>query len=359
MDDAATLLHFLRADEVSPEGLEEAWPRLLWQAVKNDIQFPVADALATALDNPPEALVESLAMYRVGLEGFWSTVALTRDLLVDKGLDPVFIKTLRLHTYYDSNLDILVSRDQWPMVDQALAPAGFRRATRRTDLGKFLLEPDKGWYHAPEGLTPVHVYPTVSWHGMEFIPARRVLDGAVERRFLGTTFLGPSWTEDLMIHCAHTVYENYEIKLGELFHIVTVCQKDGIDVGAMVGVAQGHGWARALDLVLGTVKGLWSTCMSGEALDFPIGRQRRPTLPISFPLAYPREELLMAWFQRSWHHALRGRVDYALRELWRHPAYRLYKKVLSKPRGPEVRLAPLLSGPRSLGGERRWPWDAP
>ncbi len=327
MDDSPTLLHLLRGEEVFPEGLEGAWPRLLRKAVKNDIQVPVAETLAAALPDPPEGLVEARARYRAGLESFWSTVALARDLLRDKGLDPVFVKTLRVHTYYDSNLDILVPRDGWPLVDRALIPAGFRRATRRTDLGKFLLEPDKAWYHPPGGLTPVHVYPTVSWHGMEFIPARRVLDAAVDRRFMGRGFLGPSWTDDLLIHCAHTVFENYEIKLGELHHIASVCLKDGIDCRAMIGVAKDHGWPRALDLVLGTVKGLWSGLLPGTPLDFPIGRERGPMPPISFPLPYPPEELVMAWFQRSGYHALRGRVDYALRELWRHPAYRLYKKM--------------------------------
>ncbi len=331
MDDVATLLHLLRGAEIFPEDVKGAWPHLLRNAVKNDIQFPVAEALAAAFHDPPQVLVEALQRYRAGLDRFWSTVALARDLLRDKGLDPVFLKTLRLHPYFDSNLDILITRDLWPLVDLALTPAGFRRATRRTDLGKFLLEPDKGWYHPPAGMTPVHVYPTVSWHGMEFIPARRVLDAAVDRRFMGRSFLGPAWTDDLLIHCAHTVFENYEIKLGELYHIAAVCAMDGIDYGAMVGVARDHGWARALDLVLGTVKGVWSALVPEAPLDFPIGRERNPTPPITFPLPYPPEELVMAWFQRSGYHALRGRMDYALRELWRHPAYRLYKRVWASP----------------------------
>jgi hypothetical protein len=177
----------------------------------------------------------------------------------------------------------------------------------------------------------MHVYPTVSWHGMELIPARRVLDAAVDRRFVGRGFLGPAWTDDLLIHCAHTVFENYEIKLGELHHLAAVCVTEGIDYGSMVGVAKDHGWARALDLVLGTVKGLWSGLIPEEPLDFPIGRERRPTPPINFSLPYPPEELVMAWFQRSGCHARRGRLDYALRELWRHPAYRLCKKVWAQP----------------------------
>jgi hypothetical protein len=101
--------------------MKGAWPRLLRKAVKNDIQFPVAEALATAFHDPPQELVKSLERYRAGLDRFWSTVALTRDLLRDEGLDPVFIKTLRLQAYYDSNLDILVPQDQWPLVDGALA----------------------------------------------------------------------------------------------------------------------------------------------------------------------------------------------------------------------------------------------
>lgn len=293
------------------------------------------EATEELLDPPPKGLPELLIKCRRDLGYFWDTVARVRELLSAEGLDPVFIKTLRTYPYYDSNLDILVTEDEWASVERALLPAGFRRATWRRDWGKFLLEPDKDWYHAPAPYTPVHVYPKVSWHGMAFIPATEVLETAMERSFMGRTFLGPAWTQDVMIHCPHTVYENYTLKLGEFIHMVTVLKGRSVDPGRLWEVAQRFAWTGALDYVLGLVKGLHSQFMPWEPpLTFPIGQAKAPKGEEApeFPIAYPRRALLPMWLQRSGYHLRHGRLNSAAKELWRHPAYKFYKRVLRRAR---------------------------
>lgn len=306
---------------------ETAWGELHMLARSNDIQIPFLEGAARCA-SPPEQIDAWLESSRRELNRFWSTVDEVRSLLLAQGLDPVFIKTLRSYPYCDSNLDILVPKESWPLIEAALVPAGFERATWRRDWGKFLLEPDKDWYHPPPGLTPVHVYPRISWHGMEFIPAAEILETAERRSFMGHEFVAPAWTQDLMIHCPHTVYENYGMRLGEFLHIATTLSIQRIDLDRLFEVADRGAWAGSVEFVLGLVKALHPTLMPwGRRL--PDQVHALPEVEAwarEFPLEYPRSDLRRMWMDRSRYHLLRGRLNSAAKELWRHPAYKLYKR---------------------------------
>lgn len=300
---------------------------LVDSARKNGIQLPIISEMVKTTPNPSKEMIATYNIIKGEYSYFWATVKRINELFKDDHLDLLIIKTKRKYPFYNGDVNILVRQSDWYYAVELLSKNGWKKAEKRKDLKKFFFEPDKLWFYGNETLYPVHLHRTISWHGLEYIPGNLIFLNCVKQNIEGVDIQTPSNTFDILIHCAHTIFENYELKLGEAYHVIKVMEKEKIDLQIMIDVAREYGWSKGLNLAVGTIKALNDTYPMGNVSNDDL----IPAIPIvnnnvSFPYKYDKGHLLETWLERSGFHLIKEKsVKKSLRELWRHPAYYLYK----------------------------------
>ena len=200
------------------------------------------------------------------------------DCLFDGNDVPyVVIKTRMLHEFQPWDLNVLVPSERWSTATNLLTEHGWRRTgLREHPLAR--TEPGKRLYKHGEKY-PVHLHKHVSWNGIVYLPAANVISSRVREEEI----FYPDLVTDTIIHCAHSVFENYKLTLGEAYQIQQVLGKNPEQDRA---VATEQGWERGYDLALQTAVNVMDVLDAGET----------PALPNK----YPTKALLKAWNQHAW-----------------------------------------------------------
>lgn len=260
---------------------------------------------------------------------FWRTVARLHEVLTAAGITPVFLKCRRHYPYGDGNVDVLVSRGDWPRVIQALEAAEWRVPPRAVRIKQNLIEKSKLKLPArTDGLYPAHLYGAVSWRYqsdvgflpqgearnpfLEAVPLRSLWAGAPE-----VEVLMPTRAADLLIHGAQTVFENYRLYLGEALYMDHLWRTlPASEVAAVEELARGRGALPVLRLVR-------------AHLDDRLARPF-PWPPGSWPnnLAFPA--LLSTWTVRAGRRWGEGKRVRAVEELF---GYFLFATLYAGKRG--------------------------
>lgn len=307
--------------------IEDQHKVLVAFARKNGIQVPIISEMVKTTPNPSKKLIEAYNKIKGEYSYFWATVKKINELFKDAHLDLLLIKTKRKYPFYNGDVNILVRQSDWHYAVELLSKSGWEKAEKRKDLKKFFFEPDKLWFYGNETLYPVHLHRTISWHGLEYIPENLILSNCIKQNIEGVDIHTTSYTFDILIHCAHTIFENYELKLGEAYHVIRVMEKEKIDLQLMIDVAREYGWIKGLNLAMSTIKAFNDTFSMGNMSNDDL----IPAMPsvnenISFPYGYTKRHLFEAWIERAVFHLIKEKsVKKSLRELWRHPAYYSYK----------------------------------
>lgn len=179
-------------------------------AERNKIGHPFLEHLA-ASDDAEEWVDDRLAESTAELERFERDASLVASSLDSYGIDYALIKTRFPFPYVSWDVNLLVDEDDATDVVSLLqAEEWYRTSLREHPIAR--TEPGK-WMYEHEERTPVHLHTSVSWNGFEYIPAELVLEDTIEENDLRY----PSEEIDWLIHCAHSVFENYELTLGEAF----------------------------------------------------------------------------------------------------------------------------------------------
>ena len=132
----------------------------------------------------------------------------------------------------------------------------------------------------------------------------------------------PSLEHDILIHAAHTVFENFQITLGE-FYDASERVKATIDWKYVYQQAENNGWLFGLKLFLSALTVyadlVKKPCVLPEDLD-PWPRKLR------FPIRYPMIFQLWAFSERIFFNLRHGRLSAAVRECYAYPAFYLIEK---------------------------------
>lgn len=266
------------------------WTETLARADANDVAIPVLERLlATATGDETRSLDAELRRRRAALETFALDLERVHELLTGAGIEYAVVKTNVGHPYRPWDLNVLARKRDWPRTIDLLEDEGWTRTSfrahplARTEPGKRLYEHDVRH--------PVHLHAAVSWNGLEYLPASSVLDS----RRLEDGVFHPDPVVDATIHCAHGVFENFELTLGEALEITnvfgdgaTVADRAGgrgIEAGAVDrgrDLAVERGWPEGYELAV-------------DAAREVVARVRREPEAIELPRAYAPSSLLRAW----------------------------------------------------------------
>ena len=183
---------------------------LLDIAAANKIKYPYLRYLSDS-ETSDHIVENKIFEMKSSQQAFENDLQSVGRMLSEMGVSYAFIKTLFPFTYRGWDLNLLVSPADKDAVIQRFKREGWYRSTfrehpiARTEPKKVMLE--------HETRTPIHVHDAVGWNGVEYISAKPVLESV--REINGVRY--PSESMDWLIHCAHSVFENYELTVGEAY----------------------------------------------------------------------------------------------------------------------------------------------
>lgn len=240
------------------------------------------------------------------LVAFRDAMQETSKLLASHEIPHIYIKFRKLYRYYDSNVDVIVTKEKWQSAIAALQADGY--------LGHVMFkEPDKIMFSRLGQSVSVHLHPGVTWNGVPY------LDEDVLWRDASPSPDG-AWLElsenyDLLINLAHNVFENYEISIGDMLYFRRFLRGRSIDEERLRAVAAENGWHAGLLHVLSQVKTLV------RAWDLAEQSGHIPSFLLAYPYGIPVLSLARAFAERVAHNVASRHFRRALREVYAYPAF--------------------------------------
>lgn len=163
-------------------------------------------------------------------ETYWRTVSRLSQTLNAAGITGVFLKSRRHYPYHDTNVDILIAREDWERTIQVLDAGAWQIPSAAVRFKQNMVERSKLKLPSRDKtLVPAHLYGAVTWRyqsdvgflpnsGHEGVWLEQIrMEDAAGGPFPGgdSEILVPTFAADLLIHAAQTVFENYRLFLGE------------------------------------------------------------------------------------------------------------------------------------------------
>jgi len=211
-----------------------------------------------------------------------NTIAYAAKLLNFNHIDFVYIKLFRCYPFYDTNVDVLLPKELWKDAFRILKERGWRLPNTLKRMQQNIVEKGKIKLYPPnKRYVPLHFYETGSWRGFEYIPISVIYDNSRTIESDGVKIRIPNDEMDFLINCAHAIFENYRLTLGELYHLGKL--KENISIPD--DIPRQNGWTKAFKLVNEVVERFWNLNSDQE-------------LTIKLPLFLPMERLIECWIER-------------------------------------------------------------
>lgn len=176
------------------------------------------------------------------------------------------IKTKFPFEYRSWDINLLIDGSDRQRVIELFKYQGWYRTTlrehpiARTEPGKVMLEHEENH--------PIHLHFSVSWNGIEYVPSSLVL--ANTREIDGVQY--PTEQIDWLIHCAHSVFENYELTIGEAYLL------ENFEPFSDQRTLSNLGLSEAVELATSTAELICNQNVDAKP-----------------PIEYPKEDLFSAW----------------------------------------------------------------
>ncbi len=235
----------------------------------------------------------------------------TSDLFHKKAIPHIYIKFRKHYRYYDSNVDLLVRREQWRHAIAVLKEDGYSGHV-------MFKEPDKIMFSKPEKTVSVHLHPGVTWNGVRYFDEQDLWEHSRPSADYPAQEMNESY--DFLINLAHNVFENYEISIGDILYFQRHLQSYSLDFARMEEVAASNGWRygyqQSLAQVMEIIKAWEEAKQSGEIL---------PRL-LAYPYPISMSVLAGAFSERIASNLSGRRFGPALREVYAYPSFYVLKR---------------------------------
>jgi len=263
--------------------LHKHWEEIVEYARANEVIIPVLRYLKKLNDSGEKLNSEHqfISLFNKEMQQynlFWRNVHEIHQILSKEEIDHIFIKTIRVYECYDWDINILIDQRDWPKALKVFYDCGWRRASifshpvAQIELGKLLLERKDSF--------PIHLHKTVSWNGLEYVPSWLVLSSRSEVN--GIPY--PSKLVDALIYCAQSLFENYKLTLGEIYHLMHVFEN--VPEEDYISLARQNGWSKGAKLVIDTAKKIWNFLKDEKKIELPY--------------RYKFKSLLRVWNEHAW-----------------------------------------------------------
>jgi len=235
----------------------------------------------------------------------------TSALFEMHGIPHIYIKFRKHYLYYDSNVDVIVRKDQWAHTISILKENGYSGHV-------MFKEPDKIMFSKPGIPVSIHLHPGVTWNGVPYFSS----DNLWRNSDPSSNFTAREMTfeYDFLINIAHNLFENYDISLGDTLYFKRMLQLHSYDAERLEHVAAENGWLYGFQQVFGLVTELVETWEAAEQ------SSHIPEKLLIYPYRISKAVLVYAYSQRIAWNIAESRFGPALREIYAYPSFYALKR---------------------------------
>lgn len=212
------------------------------------------------------------------LDAYWRTVQLMSDLFTSAKIQHVFVKVARVYPFADSNVDVLIEREDAERVLQLLTESEWRHPSLHSWLIQRAVEPWKLKLPARRAsLVSAHLYMGVQWRYQAALELRGIptsckpvhtlavapvaVSGETEVRVF------PDWV-DVVLQSCEVAFENFGLSEGQAYDIAgklrSLTEEEGQTAAEL---AAANGASEALRLVSASSKWLSVNSLGGAHSD--------------------------------------------------------------------------------------------
>jgi hypothetical protein len=157
------------------------------------------------------------------------------ETLNKNDLDYVVIQTIKPFYYINHDINILVKITDWQKTINI-----FKK--EKNYKVKYYSTCSKKIFIKHRNFSPnIHLYSSLEWHGIEYLDSEPIFKNREKIDFNKTKIYIPSKNDELLITCAHSFFENQNLKISDLIEIY-FCVKNNLNLNYILGESKKYSW---------------------------------------------------------------------------------------------------------------------
>ena len=248
---------------------------------------------------------------------YQKTASYVNDFFEENKLDYSCIKAIRVYSHFNTDLNIAIRKEDFKRIIKLLEKDGWSRRSWWSQFKENIAEHGKRKLvcNKDRGLSEIHLYPGLSWHGFEYTSPEDVLNNREKIQLFNSDVFNTNNCLDLISNIGHALFERYKITSGEVFHLQSILNDISDDQMSLAeDISKKNGWHNGFMLMK----------------DFISEKYEEPAQ--NFPILINKNILWSAWIERFNFQIKNLRFFSALIEMvfnlvWSGPVYKLYSAI--------------------------------
>lgn len=272
---------------------------------------------ADIVNNEVSAVISSNIKILDSLDAYKKTADYVYKLSEKNEFDFCCIKAIRTYSHFNTDLNIAVNKYDFKKIIKLLEDDGWSRRSRWSQFKENIAERGKRKLvcDSSRGLSEIHLYPGLSWHGFEYASPEQVLENKNLIKFQGKDTYNTNKSLDLISNIGHALFERYKFTAGEIFHVGSIIDSSTeLEIENAIQITEKNGWNKSFKKTIDLIKKL------------------KESNNISYPILIKKNLLWLAWkerilFQLKSLKPISALVELLFNLIWSGPIYTLYSKI--------------------------------
>lgn len=273
--------------------------------------------LPNTIINEVAATISDNEKVAASFQAYQKTADYVEQLAIENSFEYSCIKAIRVYSHFNTDLNIAVMPEQFEKIITLLEARGWSRRSKWSQFKEDIAERGKRKLVCvpDQGLSEIHLYPGLSWHGFEYTSPRDVLNNKISVLFGESKTYNTNHSLDMVSNIGHALFERYKFTAGEVFHISTVIMAANTDdMLTAQNIAKNNGWGSGFDKTVALISDL------------------RRQEGITYPMLIDRSILWSTWrerfaFQLKHRKPFSAVLEMFFNWVWSGPIYTIYSKL--------------------------------
>ena len=232
-------------------------------------------------------------------------------------LNYTFIKAFRSYKHLNTDINISISTEKFPYVIEQLQKLGWSQRGIWSRFKENIAEHGKRklTYKIDNSIADIHLYPGLSWHGLEYVSVNDVNSNQDCLHIDDIVVNNTNYTLDLLTNVGHALFERYKFTAGEVFHLGTILQSTSeAQLQLAQKLALKNGWGQSFDSCLHIIRDLYNS----EKNKFPV------LLPKTLVKAARNERMFFHYKNNNYKSLV---LEFIMTQIWSGKIYTMYSRL--------------------------------
>lgn len=275
----------------------------------NDLTSIIVNEVAAATSGS-DKVSASLVAYK-------KTADYVEKLAQENNFEYSCIKALRVYSHFNTDLNIAVRPEKFEKIITLLEARGWSRRSWWSQFKEDIAERGKRKLvcDSNQGLSEIHLYPGLSWHGFEYTSPQDVLDNKTSVLFGELETYNTNHSLDMVSNIGHALFERYKFTAGEVFHVSSIIMAASADEMLVAkDIARRNGWENGFEKTVALISEL------------------RLQENVTYPVLIDQKILWSTWrerfsFQLKNRKPMSACLEMLFNWVWSGPIYKVYSKL--------------------------------